>query len=222
MLGHRGNWSGDDVLVFALAHPATPRLIVRKLYRWLISESELPDDDYLAVLSDSFGKDYDIGRLVETMLRSNLFFSPAAYRQRIKSPVEFALGIARAMEQVVPTVPLGHDLDRLGQGLYEPPGAKGWAGGRAWINSATMLARHNLAWAILSGAGRYGETVDPAAVARKHDHATADAARRFLSIYCCRAILGPWRRRTMWTAKTMSPGGISGNGPARVSIGLKE
>ena len=72
------------------------------------------------------------------------------------------------MEQIVPTLPLGHDLDGLGQGLYEPPGAKGWAGGRAWINAATMLARNNLAWAILSGSGRYGETVDPAAVAGKH------------------------------------------------------
>ena len=79
------------------------------------------------------------------MLRSNLFFSPAAYRQRIKSPVEYALGIARAMEQIVPTLPLGHDLDGLGQGLYEPPGAKGWAGGQAWINAATMLARNKLA-----------------------------------------------------------------------------
>ena len=69
----------------------------------------------------------------------------------------------------------------LGQGLYEPPGAKGWAGGRAWINAATMLARNNLAWAILSGSGRYGEKVDPAAVAGKHGHATAGAAGRFFA-----------------------------------------
>jgi uncharacterized protein (DUF1800 family) len=181
VLGHRGNWTGDDVLGFALKHPATPRHVVRKLYRWLISESELPDDDYLAVLSESFAKDYDIARLVETMLRSNLFFSPAAYRQRIKSPVEYALGIVLAMEQIVPTVPLGHDLADLGQGLYEPPGAKGWAGGRAWINTATMLDRNNLAWAILSGSGRYGNTVDPVAVAGKHGHVAAGAACRFFA-----------------------------------------
>jgi uncharacterized protein (DUF1800 family) len=168
VLGHRGNWTGDDVLGFALAHPATPRLVVRKLYRWLISESELPDDEYLAVLGEPLAKDYDVARLVETMLRSNLFFSPAAYRQRIKSPVEYALGIARAMEQIVPTMPLGHDLAGLGQGLYEPPGADGWAGGRAWINAATMLARNKLAAVMLSGSGRYGEAIDPAVVAGKH------------------------------------------------------
>jgi uncharacterized protein (DUF1800 family) len=181
VLGHRGNWTGDDVLGFALKHPATPRLVVRKLYRWLISESESPDDDCLAALCESFAKDYDIARLVETLLRSNLFFSPAAYRQRIKSPVEFALGIVRPMEQIVPTVPLGHDLEGLGQGLYEPPGAEGWAGGRTWINAATMLERNNLAWAILSGSGRYGETISPAAVAGKHGHAAADSASRFFA-----------------------------------------
>ena len=36
--------------------------------------------------------DFDTGKLVATMLRSNLFFSPAAYRAKIKSPVEFAVG----------------------------------------------------------------------------------------------------------------------------------
>jgi uncharacterized protein (DUF1800 family) len=181
VLGHRGNWTGDDVLGFALKHPATPKLVVRKLYAWLISESELPDEDQLTLLSEAFAKDYDIARLVETMLRSNLFFSPAAYRQRIKSPVEYALGIARAMEQIVPTLPLGQDLDGLGQCLYKPPCAKGWAGGRAWINAGAMLARNNLAWAILSGSGRYGEAVNPAAVASKHGHKTAGAAGRFFA-----------------------------------------
>jgi uncharacterized protein (DUF1800 family) len=179
VLGHRGNWSGSDVLNFALKHPATPRFVVRKLYGWLISESGLPDDDYLAPLSEPFGKDYDILRLVETMLRSNLFFSAIAYRQRIKCPVEYALGIVRAMEQIVPTAPLGHDLLGLGQGLYEPPGANGWAGGRAWINAATMIARSNLAWEVLSGSERYGKTIDPAATAGKYGHGSSPAASGF-------------------------------------------
>ena len=53
------------------------------------------------------------------MLRSNLFFSPAAYRQRIKSPVEFAVGIVRGLEGIDSRrVPLGHDLAALGQVLY--------------------------------------------------------------------------------------------------------
>jgi len=181
VLGQRGGFTGDDVLKLALKNPAAPRRVVGKLYRWLISESQPIGEECLSALSESFGKDYDIACLVETMLRSNLFFSPAAYRQRIKSPVEFALGIAHGMEQTVATVPLARDLDSLGQSLYEPPTSNGWAGGSAWLNAATLLTRNNLAWAMLSGTGRYGQIIDPAAIAAKHGRAGADATSRFFA-----------------------------------------
>ena len=32
----------------------------------------------------------------------------------------------------------------IGQGLFYPPNVKGWDGGRAWINSSTLLGRSNL------------------------------------------------------------------------------
>ena len=85
---------------------------VRKLYRLLISEIDEPTDALIEPLAESFGKNYDIAALVETMLRSNLFFSPAAYRRKVKSPVEFALGIVHALENNVSTVRLGQDLSR--------------------------------------------------------------------------------------------------------------
>ena len=107
ILGREGNWNGEDVVRIALEQPRTAGFLVRKLYRWLISETDEPSDDLLAPLATAFAKDYDISKLVEQMLRSNLFFSPAAYRQRIKSPVEFALGIVKGLEELGPTAPLG-------------------------------------------------------------------------------------------------------------------
>ena len=56
---------------------------------------------------------------------------------------------------------------------------KAGPGEETWINAATILARNNLAWAVLSGAGRYGETVHPAAVAAGHGRSTAAAAGSF-------------------------------------------
>jgi hypothetical protein len=41
-------------------------------------------------------------------------------------------------------VKLGQGLSDLGQGLFYPPNVKGWDGGRAWINSASLLGRANL------------------------------------------------------------------------------
>ena len=179
ILGQEGNWTGEDAIRILLEQPATARLIVRRLYRWLISETNEPSDDLLAPLKTAFAKDYDVSKLVETMLRSNLFFSPAAYRQRIKSPVEFALGIVKGLEELAATAPLGADLAVLGQNLYHPPSIRGWQGGRVWLNTATLLGRGNLAAAMLAGSGRYGEKTNPLAVARKHGHTKPAAIARF-------------------------------------------
>jgi uncharacterized protein (DUF1800 family) len=180
ILGQTGNFGGDDVLRIALLQPATAKRIVRKLYNWLISETEMAPDEWLAPLDEAFAKDYDVGKLVETILRSNLFFAPFMFRQRVKSPVEFAVGLVRALGEVVPTTHLGQDLAALGQNLYHPPSIQGWQGGPSWINKATLLGRANLAAAMLAGNEPYGNRLDPAALAKKHGHAAPSDAARFL------------------------------------------
>ncbi len=42
ILGQTGPWKADDVVRIALAHPATARHVVHKVYRWLISETDEP------------------------------------------------------------------------------------------------------------------------------------------------------------------------------------
>jgi len=180
ILGRKGNFARDDVTAIILEQPATSRRIVQRLYSWLISETAEPDEVLISPLADSFAKDYDVLKLVETMLRSNLFFSAAAYRRRIKSPVEFALGIVKALEATISTTQLASDLADLGQNLYNPPTVKGWAGGQHWINSTAILARQRLASTLLRGSGPYGNKLDPWAVAQRHGCATPESARSFL------------------------------------------
>ena len=180
ILGEKGNWTDEDVVRILVKQSAASRLLARKCYRWLISETEEPSDALLAPLAESFARDQDFGRLVETMLRSNLFFSDQVYRQRIKSPVDFALGIICGLEAVVPTAQLGLDLAALGQHLGQPATVKGWPGGTAWINQATFRGRNNLALALLAGGEPYGNKLDPQAVASKHGHSKPEQAGRFL------------------------------------------
>ena len=180
LLGQKGNFTGDDVIRILLEQPATAQTLVHKLYRRLICETEEPNAGLMTPLVESFSKDYDILKLVEKMLRSNLFFSPAAYRRRIKCPVEFALGIVKPLEGVISTTQLAQDLAGIGQNLYHPPTVKGWTGGRHWINSATMVGRHNLALALLQGSGPYGDKLNPWAVAKKHGCSTSESATGFL------------------------------------------
>jgi uncharacterized protein (DUF1800 family) len=179
-LGQEGDFTRDDVVQILLQQPATPRRLVRKLYRWLICEAEEPDAILIAPLAESFAKDYNISRLVETMLRSNLFFSSSAYRRRIKCPVEFALGIVKGLEGMVSTTQLAQDLAGLGQNLYHPPTVEGWPGARHWINSATMTGRYNLASALLRGSGPYEDKLNPRVIAEKYGRSTPESAARFL------------------------------------------
>jgi len=181
ILGREGKFTNDDVLRIVLEQRATSDMLVRKLYRWLISETEEPNEIIVAPLVESFAKDYDVLKLVETMLRSNLFFSPLAYGRRIKCPVEYALGIVKGLESMVSTTQLADDLAGLGQNLYHPPTVKGWTGGRYWLDSAAMIGRYNLIAALLRDSGPYADKLDPWAVAQKHGCSTLETASRLLA-----------------------------------------
>jgi hypothetical protein len=131
----------------------------------------MPTDELLEPLTTDFRKnDYDFGALVKTVLRSNLFFSPLVYRTKVKAPVDFALGIVRALEGHLGTIALAAALEELGQNVFYPPSVKGWDGGAAWLNGQTLLFRQNLALALTSTEdSRFGRHTDPAALARAHN-----------------------------------------------------
>ena len=99
VLGQEGQWQPGDIVRIVLEQPDTPRLIARKLFRWLISEVDEPSDELIQPMAEMLGKQYDVGQVVETMLRSNVFFSEHALHRRIKSPVEYAVGLITALRR---------------------------------------------------------------------------------------------------------------------------
>ena len=210
ILGQEGNFSADDVVRIVLEQPATARTVVRRLYRWLISETQEPDDTLVAPLAESFAKDYDVSKLVETMLRSNLFFSERSYRRKIKSPIEFALGIAKALEGMVSTTQLAEDIAHLGQDLCRPPTVKGWTGGAYWIGTAALVGRHNLAAALLQTGKPYDGKLDPWAIAQRHGYTTIESAGQFWFKLLLQDELAPEIRETLLQKRPRE----GDNGPA--------
>ena len=75
VFGQSGPFNESDVLRVVLKQPATARHIVRRLFRWFVSETKEPSNAMLVPLAEAYAKDYDTGQLVETILRSNYFFS---------------------------------------------------------------------------------------------------------------------------------------------------
>lgn len=186
VLGETGNLDGGDVVRLCLKQKACARFLVRKLYREFISEANVPPDALLEPLCERLRKsDYDLGDLAKTMLRSRHFFSENAYRKRVKSPTEFVLGTVNAVGQgfVSPNALVGR-MEEMGQSLFAPPNVKGWEGGHAWLNSATVLARANYIQVLTGGGGklnledpnaRIGVAVDPAVIVRREKVSEAKA-----------------------------------------------
>jgi hypothetical protein len=165
-LKQRGAWKRADVVRITLEQPAAAEFLCRKLYTFLVSEQETPAPALIRPLADELRRSrYSIAHVVGIILRSRHFYGPAAYRQRVKGPVEFSAGLVRALEPAERINPLTLALacERQGQELFYPPSVKGWDGGRGWINSASLLQRGNWASQFVWGNPDYGlARYDPA------------------------------------------------------------
>ena len=188
VLGKTGSWTGQDVVRICLEQKAAARFVVGKLYRFLISESEAPAPELIDPLADLFRTAYDFGKLLETMLRSNLFFGEHAYRARIKAPVDYVLGMARGLEARMGTqnntLNLTTVLENLGQNVFHPPSVKGWDGGQTWLNGQTLLFRQNLALDMARRPAGYRQPATALVLARAHGKETDDdRAAFFLELF---------------------------------------
>lgn len=188
VLGQAGKWKGEDIVRICLEQKAAPRFIVRKLYRFLISEAESPPNELIEPLASQFANNYDFGKLVETMLRSNLFFSEQAYRTCLKPPVDYVLGMSRALESRMGSqnaaLNLTTALESLGQNVFHPPSVKGWDGGQTWLNGQTLLARQNLALDLCRRPAGYREPATAFVLARTHRQSSdEERASFFLDLF---------------------------------------
>lgn len=218
LFGESGTFDGNDALRILFRQPATAGHVIRALYRWFISETNPPADSLIAPLVADFAKDFDAGRLVEVMLRSNLFFSPVAYRQKIKSPVEFAIGVARALNTNLGALPLSSDLTDLGQELYEPPTIKGWAGHRCWLNPFTVLGRAKLAQAIFSDTGPYEGKLASMLTAHARSNFKTGGASDFIADLFVQSDLPAEVAQTLAKIQTKSPESLGSIAAITVSL----
>ncbi len=117
VLGHAippngGIKDGEMVLDILASHPSTAKFIATKLCRRLVSDDPPPAlvDRIAGVFLQTDG---DLRQVVQAIIFSSEFFSPRAYRAKIKSPFEFAVSAVRtAGGKITPddVVPLDRHL----------------------------------------------------------------------------------------------------------------
>jgi len=186
-LGQSGRWGPSDIVRIALERPEAAAFLARKLYRWLVSEAGTPGPDLIEPLAEEVNRlQFAIGPIVGVILRSRHFYSRAAIRQRIKSPVEFSAGLVRMLEVPRPALnplALSAACDAQGQELLGPPNVEGWIGGPLWINSGTLLERTNWAADVVWGRSENGILpFDPLAWAARYKLPAGQAAGALLDL----------------------------------------
>lgn len=156
VLGHRikpkGEKEGMEVLHLLAHHPSTAKFVCTKLAMRFVSDD--PPPALVDRMADTFmKKDGDIREVLKTLFHSPEFWSPEAYRAKVKTPLEFVVSAARASgAQVDDVMPLARQLQNMGMPLYgmQPPTGYSMKAD-AWVNSAALLGRMNFALALTTG-----------------------------------------------------------------------
>lgn len=142
VLGQTGRWDGDDVLRILLEQPATARWIVRKLYRFLVNDTQIPEKRVEELAAIFRKNNYEMIPLLDAIAQSEWFYEDQNIGRKIKSPVELWVGICRQLH--VQLEQPDHQImlqNALGQVLFYPPNVAGWPGGRNWIDATSLLLR---------------------------------------------------------------------------------
>jgi uncharacterized protein (DUF1800 family) len=174
ILGHKGQWKTSDLVRIVLEQPATSRRLAWRLCEMLMGEGAANSAARDTLAAGLRAHNLNIGWAVATILRSQLFFAEKNLGTRVLGPVEYAIGVARALERFDPpprSLLLAEWAGRMGQGLFYPPNVGGWPGGRAWLTTQNIVARANYAVALVEG--KLTETPNPldgAALAEQHGY----------------------------------------------------
>jgi uncharacterized protein (DUF1800 family) len=145
ILGRTSTFAGDEAIGWVVDHHSCPKFLVRKIVRFLVADEPQPPIEFLMPLVETLRNDHmSVKGMLLKLIRSNIFYSDQVAGRKVRSPIELAVGLMHTLDMTVDLVALSDRLHEIGQGLFRPPNVKGWPGGRAWINSSTLLGRANL------------------------------------------------------------------------------
>jgi len=213
ILGKTDRFDGDELADLLLDQPATAHRLAWRLCQTFLGEN-VGDEAAVTELARQLRSDgLHIGRGVETILRSELFFSERNLHAQVSDPAGFVVGAVRALERFnrpPSTLLLAEWTGRMGQELFFPPNVGGWPGGRSWLSGRAVVARANFAAALVEGrltAGSASDVPDLRNLAARHGrgNTTEDALRFF-----CELLLG--RQLDPAASETVRRAGAAGGG----------
>src|SRR2546423_1107756 len=154
VLGHRilaggGYADGERVLDVLATHPSTAKFIATKLARRFIGDD--PPQSVIDRAAAIFLKtDGSLRETLRAIITSPEFFSSAAYRSKVRSPLEYVAAAMRALNaETDGDRPVLDLISRMGQPLFGRITPDGYSDGAGqWLSSGAMIARLNFANAL--------------------------------------------------------------------------
>lgn len=148
--GKTGNFDGEHIIDIILENPLTATFIARKVYKFFVNDT--PNEDHIEELAAHFyAKKYHIEALMYKLFTSDWFYKEENMRNKIKSPVEFLVGLSRTFHVTYNKPQVLIQLQSsLGQYLFNPPNVAGWPGGKSWIDSSSLMLRLRIPSLVLN------------------------------------------------------------------------
>jgi uncharacterized protein (DUF1800 family) len=149
-LGKTANYCGEDILNIITDNKQTATYICTKLYRYFVNE--MRDDTHVAQMADVFYScNYEITPLLKFLFEADWFYDDKNIGNLVKSPVELLVGLNRQFYISYQNPDVLMQFQRaLGQVLFRPPNVAGWPGGKAWIDSSSLMYRIKIPSTILN------------------------------------------------------------------------
>jgi uncharacterized protein (DUF1800 family) len=156
VLGHKikpkGEAEGLELLHRLATSPKTAHFISLKLAERFVSDDPPP------ALVDRMSKTFlkkkgDIREVLTVLFHSPEFWDDAAYRAKVKTPLEFVASAVRATgAEVDDAQPLVRQLSNMGMPLYGAQPPTGYSmKTETWVSSSSLLTRMNFALALANG-----------------------------------------------------------------------
>jgi uncharacterized protein (DUF1800 family) len=216
ILGKTDRFDGDKLADLLLDQPPTAWRLAWRLCRTFLGENVGDDAAILELAGRLRSDELHIGRGVETILRSELFFSERNLHAQVSDPAGFVVGTVRSLERFnrpPSTLLLAEWTGRMGEALFFPPNVGGWPGGRSWLSGRAVVARANFAAALVEGrlnAGSAADVPDLRGLAARHGRGnTTDDALRFFGALLLGRQLDPAASETVRRAGAAGGGSDS-------------
>jgi uncharacterized protein (DUF1800 family) len=146
-----GAEDGERVLDILARRPATARMVATTLARRLVSDD--PPASVVDRAADVYMKtDGDLREVVRSIVTSPQFFSRAAWRAKVKSPLELVVSALRAADVPADTTPrVARTIAGLGQPLYGHQTPDGWPErSTEWLSAGAVADRVNFIAALVA------------------------------------------------------------------------